>query len=374
MPTKVLNELLYCYQALNHAKALHQGAFAYYNVLSQLKHPKFNTAELNATRAVLLKLNALNKDLPSSKTFKQTEEERVLPIQDILATLYELEPRLQELTIEAKRLATAADQHTLKEEACLLAALHAFEVYSRDNYFRGLISLEEVLSDVSLADNGRAALETSRGQIEILNGFVKELQQDRPLERSIWAQLNFECRALSGTFRAYRHDIVQLLVGPSHEFTYANLPGNELAHTPWQEAGFKAVEAGYWQAYDISPEEALLWIGVEIESPQLAAMWHTASFPPPIAILWLEQGFPVFPAIQWHNAGYSPDIAAELVRAGYLYPWDVAEGELATRFPELFNNSDTLKPQTSQGQAGTTTTDSIEVEYRYQDPKNDDPA
>jgi hypothetical protein len=120
--------------------------------------------------------------------------------------------------------------------------------------------------------------------------------------------------------RAYAHDARVLLNVYSREFTY------ELAEIPpqaakaWLNMKVPAVAAGYWYAYNFTPEDYLRWASVGIRGAPLAAYWRRARFDPEDAVQWIQQGVPPMIAIEWARAGFDAGRTVAMLQRGITDP------------------------------------------------------
>jgi hypothetical protein len=86
--------------------------------------------------------------------------------------------------------------------------------------------------------------------------------------------------------RAYAHDARVLLNIYSKEFSYelAEIPAHMAK--PWLDMMVPAVAAGYWHAYNFTPQDYARWASVGIRGAPLAAYWRRARFDPEDAVQW----------------------------------------------------------------------------------------
>jgi hypothetical protein len=166
----------------------------------------------------------------------------------------------------------------------LLAASILRSAATRASYVETLSSIFAQLRAENLAQQVAAEIDGSRDYLQVANVIVNTFSSTAAYEDALCEKLRMEASLIPSDFRALVHDANILLNVYAKEFTFdlAEIPVDEA--TQWQQHGIPAVAAGYWRAYQFSPEEFLEWRAVKITGAPLAANWRRAQFIPTEAI------------------------------------------------------------------------------------------
>lgn len=207
-----------------------------------------------------------------------------------------------------------------RQSVKLLAASILRSAATRTSYVETLSSIFNQLRAANLAQQVALEIDGAREYLQVANVIVNTFSSTAAYDDALCEQLRAEASLTPSDFRATVHDANILLNVYAKEFTFdlAEIPVHEAS--TWQKHGIPAVAAGYWRAYEFSPEEFLEWRSVQITGAPLAANWRRAQFTPTEAIEWITQGLPPSMAIPWRAAGFTPERSAALINRGITDP------------------------------------------------------
>jgi hypothetical protein len=207
-----------------------------------------------------------------------------------------------------------------RESVKLLAAAVFRSAATRFAYLEGLYSVYVQLGAKELANAAAVEYQPARESLYQANQFMAIFSTTAEFDKAHCEDLRKEARLVPGDFRSRIHDCNVLLNVYSKEFTYelAEIPRDEAEL--WISRKIPAVAAGYWRAYEFSPEDFLEWAGVGVNGAPLAASWRQVGFPPALAVRWIREGIPPVIATVWERAGFEPPRAAALLKRGVTDP------------------------------------------------------
>lgn len=189
------------------------------------------------------------------------------------------------------------------------------------------LSYLETLSDILLklkapdrAQQFAAEIPEAKGFLQTANTIVDIFSDDRPYSTELCERLRIEASLVPCSMRAYAHDARVLLNVYSKGFTYelAEIPAQ--AAKAWLDMKVPAVAAGYWYAYNFTPQEYSRWASVGIRGAPLAAYWRRARFDPENAVQWIQQGIPPMIAVEWARAGFDAVRTVAMLQRGITDP------------------------------------------------------
>ncbi|MEN9845824.1 MAG: hypothetical protein RIS36_971 [Pseudomonadota bacterium] len=189
------------------------------------------------------------------------------------------------------------------------------------------LSYIETLSDAFLklkaperAQQFAAELPEARTFFQTANTIVDLFSNDTPYVPALCERLRIEASLVPSSMRAYAHDARVLINIYSKEFSYelAEIPPH--AAKPWLGMNVPAVAAGYWFAYNFTPQDYARWASVGIRGAPLAAYWRRAKFDPEDAVQWIQQGIPPMVAIEWARAGFDAGRTVAMLQRGITDP------------------------------------------------------
>jgi len=165
-----------------------------------------------------------------------------------------------------------------------------------------------------------AEIPEAKSFLQTANTIVDLFSNDNPYSPELCERLRVEASLVPSSMRAYAHDARVLLNIYSKEFSYelAEIPPQ--AAKPWLEMMVPAVAAGYWYAYNFTPQDYLRWASVGIRGAPLAAYWRRARFDPEDAVQWIQQGIPPMIAIEWARAGFDAGRTVAMLQRGITDP------------------------------------------------------
>ena len=215
---------------------------------------------------------------------------------------------------------TAPDLAADRESSKILAAGIIRSASARLSYIETLNDVFLKLKAPDRAQQFAAELPEARGFLQTANTIVDIFSQDTPYSSELCERLRVEASLVPSSMRAYAHDARVLLNVYSREFTYdlAEIPPH--AAKPWLDMNVPAVAAGYWYAYNFTPQDYARWASVGIRGAPLAAYWRRARFDPENAVEWIQQGIPPMIAIEWARAGFDAGRTVAMLRRGITDP------------------------------------------------------
>ena len=312
---------------INYVNAGYQGRFTFFNVLSRLNNPYFDSAKLEKTREVLLLSSGWMNEIWNNIFIFATswKKPETFEAQKALTCLEELKADLRSLVQEMVKILLTRPFPAQPSHPGFLAAALARYAYARENYVRGF---QEYGRHFNLPDQEKAYGEYLKGcgeDIKLAHEFMSILQKGETEKVSeFYPRLMYHCMRLPGVFREQIHDINQLMVPYKGGMSFAALEIPDDRAKAWQEMQVHPVIAGYWEAYGIGPVEADAWVQVGVSEYGFAATWKMHGFNPASAAPWAAEGFPVAVAFNWNSAGFKPDEALEKLQAGVFNPAEAA--------------------------------------------------
>jgi hypothetical protein len=218
---------------------------------------------------------------------------------------------------DALRLPNLAQE---REAVKLLAATCVRSAATRNSYVETLSSIFTKLQARDLAEQVALEVEPSRDYMRVTQIILDTFTSKAAYADELCEKLRSEASLLPSDFRAHIHDANILLNVYAKEFTFelAEIPRDE-AQT-WIEKRIPAVAAGYWRAYEFTPEDLLEWKSLGITGAPLAANWRRAQFSPQEAIEWIKEGLTPAIAIPWRKAGFEPARVVSMLQRGITDP------------------------------------------------------
>lgn len=208
----------------------------------------------------------------------------------------------------------------------LVAALNRSAAV-KSSYVETLSAIFSQLGQTEDAQQIAAEITDAQEYLKTTRIILNTFSSPQAYTEQLCEKLRREASLTPADFRAHLHDCRILLNVYQKAFTY------ELAEIPlqiqdeWTQHKIPAVAAGYWIAYEFSPEEFLAWSNVGITGAPLAANWRRANFTPEESIEWMKEGLPPSYAVPWRAAGFQPARAAQMLRRGVTDPAKAPQGE-----------------------------------------------
>ena len=214
-----------------------------------------------------------------------------------------------------------------REAVKLLAATCLRSAATRNAYVETLSAVFSQLKALDLAEQVRLELPAAGEYFDVAHIIVDTFSTKGAYSDDLCEKLRTEALLSPGDFRSNIHDANILLNVYSKEFTYemAEIPADEAA--PWIDNRIPAVAAGYWRAYEFTPEDFLEWRGLGISGAPIAANWRRAQFEPREAIEWIKQGLAPGISTIWRNAGFTPERALAMLDRGITDPARAPQGD-----------------------------------------------
>lgn len=308
------------FEALNILFSALQGQFAANNILKQVQHPEFKPEVLDSIKG---HIQEVNQQLDRFKAGDLILQPDSLEESESEKQFFSVFNHLRQVFAHSANsiVHIASDKQWVEnpQHYQLLVAYFAWYAYSRDNYYKKLKSFYQDNAHNDLLPQIDFKLQSINNDIQLVNTFLKSLKLPEGPEENFFPHLMFFIKTLPGYFYAKVHDCNQILSIKSAEFTYqmAGFKG-ELAEI-WHKHNFSSGEAGYWIAYNFTPELSLKWKekGFTVED---AADWHYAGFELEDALSWVRYMFTPILALQWKQGNFSPEHSAILISHGYFSP------------------------------------------------------
>lgn len=197
----------------------------------------------------------------------------------------------------------------------------------RNSYVETLSTIFSQLNENEQAQQIAFEIADTQEYLKTTRIILDTFTSPKSYTESLCEKLRGEASLTPCDFRAHLHDCRILLNVYEKEFSYAlaEIP-TEIADN-WIEKRIPAVAAGYWIAYDFTPDEFLAWTNVGITGAPLAANWRRAQFSPEESIEWIKEGLTPAYAVPWYIAGFEPARAAQMIRRGVTDPAKAPKAE-----------------------------------------------
>jgi hypothetical protein len=228
---------------------------------------------------------------------------------DLTLLIPQIEQALQVQNLTSEREATK-----------LLAACIMRSASVRNAYVESSVQTYTALNAGNIVQQISPEAPGAQEYLRVAQTIVDTFSSPAAFETDLCERLRKEALLTPGDFRAHIHDANILLNAFSKEFTFEMAEFSQADADGWTAYRIPAVMAGYWKAYDFTPDGCMEWQRVGVVAGPLAANWRRAGFEPARAIEWLKEGFTPALAVAWDKAGYEPPRAAALLRRGITDP------------------------------------------------------
>jgi hypothetical protein len=290
--------------------------------LSKLESPLLPESYLDTAHKAFDKIDVWVKDISSNlpifatswssaETFDAISAMNFL--KDLKRDLVWLIPQVEE-ALRVPNLSQERDAVKLLVAACIRSAA------TRNSYVETLSSIFTKLQAKDLAEQVGLEIEPSRDYVRVTEIILDTFASRGAYADELCEKLRNEASLTPSDFRAHVHDANILLNVYAKEFTYdlAEIPRDEAQ--AWIDKRIPAVAAGYWRAYEFSPEDLLEWRNLGITGAPLAANWRRAQFTPQEAVEWIKEGLTPSIAITWRKAGFEPPRVVSMLQRGITDP------------------------------------------------------
>jgi hypothetical protein len=234
-------------------------------------------------------------------------------MRDLKRDLLWLIPQV-ETALRVPNLAQERDAVKLLVGACVRSAA------TRNSYAETLSAIFTQLQAKDLAEQVYLEVPAARDYFNVTQIIVDTFSSSGAYTDELCERLRVEASLTPGDFRAHVHDANILLNVYSKEFTFELAEISPDEAQPWIEERIPAVAAGYWRAYELTPEDFIEWKALGITSAPIAANWRRAQFDPKEAVEWIKQGLAPSVALVWRNAGFEPARALSMLQRGISDP------------------------------------------------------
>ncbi len=202
----------------------------------------------------------------------------------------------------------------------LLAAGLLRSAATRSCYVESLSGYFADLKATDLSERVGAEVPGAKEYFAITNSIVDIFTSASSFTAEMCEKLRKEALLVPSDLRSCVHDVNVLLNRFSREFTYDMADFSPEEAREWEAAQVPALTAGYWRAYQFTPQELYFWAQSGISSAPLAALWRRANFVPDEAIRWIQEGIAPIVATTWRAAGFDPPRTLALIRRGFTDP------------------------------------------------------
>lgn len=309
-------------EALNMLFATLQGQFAANNILQQCSHPGFNAESFEVIREQIKIANTKLNDFFNGTNLLTDDPKQDEDGQELLESLDALKEIFVVTAGTIISIIRDEDWNEDPQKYQILTAYFAWRAYSRENYFKNFIKFyeKEVPEDLKTINAFRQKEKNAGLTIKLVSSFLATLKDPGADLKGFFAHLYFFAQTLPGYFYSQVHDINQIKSIGKKEFDFADADFNDEETIEWERFGFDAINAGYWRASGLSPENAAIWYNEGFFSAEDAGEWFFAGFDAAQAALWKSYNFTPILAVQWRNTGYDAEQCAILVSHSYHNP------------------------------------------------------
>ncbi len=228
---------------------------------------------------------------------------------DLLWLIPQVQEALQNTSLPSER-----------ETVKLLAAAIMRSASVRNSYVETASQIYTQLGAQNLVQQVAPELPGANEYARVAQTIVDTFGSPAAYEDGLCEKLRKEALLTPGDFKAHIHDANILLNVFSKEFTFEMAEFTPGEARSWADLQIPAVMAGYWKAYDFTPDDCAEWQQVGIVAGPLAANWRRAGFGPARAIEWIREGFTPALATVWERANFQPARASALVQRGVTDP------------------------------------------------------
>lgn len=218
---------------------------------------------------------------------------------------------------EALRIPDLVDN---QEAVKLLAAGVHRSAATRLAYLETLNETFLKLKAPDRAQQSAAEMPEAKGFLQTANTIIDIFSDENQHTQELCDRLRIEASLVPADMRAHAHDARILLNVYAKQFDYelAEIPSAEAR--AWFDMKIPAVAAGYWFAYQFTPNEFARWASVGVRGAPIAAYWRRAGFIPEEAVTWIQKGLPPMIAREWSAAGFNAERTVAMLQRGITEP------------------------------------------------------
>ncbi len=312
---------VFSHNITNYLVAAYQGKFTFLNVLNLLgllRQPE----ELQRCKTTVAKVALWNSKLwKGEELFNHNwSEPATSDAKHALKLLEELKPELWEMATTIRRILQLTDLTSRTDERSYLIACFARFAYGRENYLKGILEFAKFFNLAQAISVHTPLIPQAEAEVQLANNLVETAKTPGPAPEEFANFLRIRCISLPGIFLSHAHDINQLLAPFRGGFSYDTADFNHEEVRNWLNAGFEVRPAGYWRAFEFSPQDALAWIRVGVIDATTAFDWRLHGFSAALAAPWIQVNFPPPFARMWLTAGHDAANAKAALDAGITDP------------------------------------------------------
>jgi len=314
---------------LSFLRAGFYGQIVFHTVLSQLGSTLADESYLQNAHKAMDRVDPwiadLHKGLPIFATAWKTPE--TFEAIKALEFLKELKAELKLIVPKLESSLVLEDLSSEKEAINLLVASIARTANVRAAFLDSLFAFYTHHNFKELADQVKFQFDDAQEYVQVSHIIFETFKDTGKPDRELLERLRQEAQLAPSDFRAHIHDINILINCYAGEFTFELAEFLPVESDLWHDAQIAPRAAGYWRAYHFSPNDALEWFGVEVQTPSLAANWRRAGFTTQDAPAWAKAGLPPALARVWLKAGFEPEHAGKMIARGIIDPMQAQTGE-----------------------------------------------
>lgn len=322
-----------------------QGLFAFHNLRLQLKHTQFSKYSLEIVKEQLQIIKPLFDIIKTGNTIFGLEDNNFQEKQnlsEVRTTLGKLKVLLTELSNEIENILSSSLYYSEPDKLADAVAGLSFKAYSRDNYARCHLEIEDQLRNDGALKMFQDLAAATKLETKQVHDILNTLKNSSSITADFYEYIRFFARTSPALMRCNVHDINQFMVYAKEDFNYVNGDFSREEEQEWNVAGFGSIEAGYWRACSFNPQEAIEWSREGISDPLAAYDWKAAGYPSTEAYPWASLGYTPYLALQWVPTRLPPQLCLGLINKGYGHPSQLPSGE------DLQNLVRSMLPKPSQ--------------------------
>ncbi len=323
MPFELDRDKEFSHSVLNYLNAGYQGEFAHLNIISQFQPGTIEESEMSELQESLQKVNTWIRSFQEGETILSLDWPKPMTpdAEKAMELLGRLPSHLRQIADELRKLVWVSNfAESRSESIYFLIACVGRYAYSRDNYLRGLLELARLSSHKESIKQYELLLERSEEDVKLAHALLQTYKSSQQQSDHFLHAVFSESVAIPGILRSQAHDIDQLLSVYTSDFNFEQAHITNEDAEVWKQIGLGPVEAGYWIANEIAPQEALLWNQAGIVDYAVAGLWRSWKFPPDVAAAWIQAEFLPADAAMWANAQIPPEEAQVFIKRGLTDP------------------------------------------------------
>lgn len=196
-----------------------------------------------------------------------------------------------------------------------LTSFYVGHFRARESYINGLLMYAETFSLWDMKRHWEHHLTSTLDMIDDSRELLIELSRTETLSSYLIQRIYDSCVLIPASLRCQAHDMRHILYLDHQYFTFEDALFSEEDKYAWSQIGLNAEQAGYWAAYEISPEECTEWLSLGFVEPRSAGSWKVRGFDPELANIWILHGFDPSEAYLCRHGGITSPEEAERMKS-----------------------------------------------------------